>query len=233
MKATSSGNVLFLILIAVALFAALSYAVTGMSRTGDNSLSKDKAKIAASQIIQYATEIENGINRMLVINGAKNYALDLKHSSTVYQGTTSCTKTSCQLFQPEGGGVSGRLLPTEFFDSQFSLYTHRGKPWMRITRVIDVGSDKPDLVFAYFALKKEICDEVNKRFGLPEPDSIPVDKDFSANVAYSSAFSAFPDTAAAVGDVAIDVRGRRTFCYRYDPFTGYGGYVFYHVLIAR
>lgn len=233
MKFSSSGNVLFLILIAVALFAALSYAVTSSSRTGDSSLSKDKAKIAASQIIQYATEVENGINRMLLINGAQNYALDLKHSTTVYQGTTSCAKTTCQLFHPEGGGVSARLLPEDFFDSQFSLYTHRGKPWMRITKVLDVGSDKPDLVIGYFALRKEICDEINRRFGLPEPDAIPVDKDYSATVAYDSAFTSFPDTAASVGDIATAVKGHRSFCYRYDPFTGYGGYVFYHVLIAR
>ena len=53
-KCREEGNVLFLILIAVVLFAALSYAVTSSTRSGGGSVSKDKAKSYAAAIVQHA-----------------------------------------------------------------------------------------------------------------------------------------------------------------------------------
>jgi len=61
-----AGNVLFLILIAVALFAALSYAVTSSSRSGTGGVGEDKAKLAASTLLQYAAGVEQKLLRMTI-----------------------------------------------------------------------------------------------------------------------------------------------------------------------
>ena len=61
-----SGNVLFMILIAVALFAALSYAVTSSSRSGGNNASRESLQIEGAQIAQYVTGIQNSIMRMKI-----------------------------------------------------------------------------------------------------------------------------------------------------------------------
>lgn len=55
--AKRSGNVLFLILIAVALFAALSYVVAHSGRSSAGSTSRELAKLQAAQILGYFTSL--------------------------------------------------------------------------------------------------------------------------------------------------------------------------------
>lgn len=64
MRRSENGNVLFLIMIAVALFAALSYAVTSSTRTSPASVSKEQAQLIASDLMQYASLMTSGIMRM-------------------------------------------------------------------------------------------------------------------------------------------------------------------------
>lgn len=71
------GNVLFLILIAVALFAALSYAVTSSTRGGGGSILKDKAREYASAIIQNTMAIRSAVNRIKLSNSCSDDMIDL------------------------------------------------------------------------------------------------------------------------------------------------------------
>ncbi len=64
-----SGNVLFLILIAVALFAALSYAVTQSSRSGGGDAASETNLINSSTITQYPAGIRTALVRMIVSSG--------------------------------------------------------------------------------------------------------------------------------------------------------------------
>lgn len=61
---SNSGNVLFLILIAVALFAALSYAVTSSSRGGGIDAKKDSSELIASEIMNYVSSLEQAVTRL-------------------------------------------------------------------------------------------------------------------------------------------------------------------------
>ena len=66
------GNVLFLILIAVALFAALSYAVTQSSRSGGGDAGKETNLVNSAQLTQYPAGIRTAIVRMIVGGTAKH-----------------------------------------------------------------------------------------------------------------------------------------------------------------
>lgn len=89
-----SGNALFLILIAVALFAALSYAVTQSGR-GGGTIDKEQGLISASQITQFPAAVRTGVTRM-VITGTQVTALRFD---------TSSPAGSDEVFASEGGGV--------------------------------------------------------------------------------------------------------------------------------
>jgi hypothetical protein len=59
------GNALFLILIAVALFAALSYAITQSGRGGGN-VSNQTALITAGQVTEQPADVRAAVTRMIV-----------------------------------------------------------------------------------------------------------------------------------------------------------------------
>lgn len=63
-KKNENGNVLFLILIAVALFAALSYAVTKSSQGGNGNTDNENAAIGSSEILQLINSYDTAIMRL-------------------------------------------------------------------------------------------------------------------------------------------------------------------------
>ena len=66
------GNVLFLILLAIALFAVLSYAVTQSSRSSGRDAAAENAITDAAQITQYATLVEQTVTRLRLSNGCRD-----------------------------------------------------------------------------------------------------------------------------------------------------------------
>ncbi|PZP55012.1 MAG: hypothetical protein DI586_08220, partial [Micavibrio aeruginosavorus] len=103
----AAGNVLFLILIAVALFAALSYAVTSSSR-GSGDTKMENAEIEAARIIQYSTSIDVGLQRMRAATGKQDWEFDFADNGQTMttNGNATCTDASCRLFTVKGGTVA-------------------------------------------------------------------------------------------------------------------------------
>lgn len=114
-KEKQRGNALFLILIAVALFAALSYAVTKSGR-GSGNVSKEKNSLMAAQILQVGADLRTAAQRMRIAGLAAD---DIRFHANA-SATAACTVDdgTC-LFMPSGGGaifpVIGNTLPTEAF----------------------------------------------------------------------------------------------------------------------
>ena len=235
-KKHTKGNVLFLILIAVALFAALSYAVTSSSKGGGNRITKDKAKIVSAQIVQYATEMEQAISRMMLINKVQEHAFDVSdfsvHSTSA--ANTACVNDLCKLFLSNGGAVPAQFLPKKAWDMDNTNMTvgWQGKMWFRAIRVQDVGSDLPDLMLLYPGLSDEVCAQINKSLNIAnDPDgSPPLDSASGAFVNYAGNLTAFPaPVGIGLGDTATQIVGQRTFCVKNNLTANF----FYHVLMAR
>ncbi len=240
-KHHAQGNVLFLILIAVALFGALAYAVTQSSRSSGEGVGKDKDKLVAAQVIQYATTIEQSVLRILLINKAQDYAMDMSDSGGISRSTanSACAVDNCKLFHTTGGVIPAEYLPDRAWDKDnaFMMSTIEGRITFAVLAVDEVGSPLPELVFAYIGLNKEVCAEINTKLdiannadGTPPTDSAGT---FNTNyVLYSGNLTAFPTTTGiSIGNEAAQLKGKRSFC-AFDP-TLSNSYTFYHVLLSR
>jgi hypothetical protein len=235
MTQKQSGNILFLILIAVALFAALSYAVTGSSRTGTDSISKDKAKILAAEIIQYATQVEQGVSRLRVINNVPEYGMDF--AAAGYSGNpsnTGCTSNNCKVFHSDGAAVPKKLIPDGAWNMQDNtmLNTWKGKMWYQVMQIQNVGSDLPELVMQFPGLNEDTCRALNERLGIQAVNIIDSYGTSGTHfTGYTGNLTSFPSTSAvSLGDEVPAFSGKRSFCTRESVA---GSFHYWHVLLER
>lgn len=112
-RTVQAGNVLFLILIAVALFAALSYAVTSSTGSGRGNTDGEKAILSASGLMSYTSSLRSAIERLKTINNCSPSQLSFEHPPfnetniyTQYPNASAPANKSCHVFHPNGGGVA-------------------------------------------------------------------------------------------------------------------------------
>lgn len=105
-RCRESGNVLFLILIAVALFAALSYAVTQSSRGGGAGSSSEAALIGSAQITQYPASLRTSILRMMVSGVDVSELVFDPPSDFADNITGNSVLENRAVFYPTGGGAT-------------------------------------------------------------------------------------------------------------------------------
>lgn len=185
----SAGNVLFLILIAVALFAALSYAVTSSTRNSSSDISKDKARSYAAAIIQHTTSMRNAITRMKLSNGCANTTLDFTTSSYVRNdgavlstpNANSPTNKSCFLFDAAGGNISPIVPPAEALGTSTNSTAFKaGHGRFQVGQMKGVGTDGAsgtesanDLIFIQQYINRSTCLAINDILGVPNPSKEP------------------------------------------------------------
>ncbi|MAM35529.1 MAG: hypothetical protein CMH28_10695 [Micavibrio sp.] len=165
---SQNGNILFIILIAVILFAALSYAVTQSSRSGGGNISEEDASLQVAQIMSDLAIYQQAIQRLKIIGNYDEVYFDDRapdESDTCYDGAT--VKSPCRtigIFNPDEG-IAGRplTLPEWAHPSQdFTVwywYSHHIREDGE-----DIGSpDYPEKVLWVEPLPYEVCKALNSR----------------------------------------------------------------------
>lgn len=175
MTSHQQGNVLFLILIAVVLFAALSYAVTQSSRGGGNS-DKERDALIASQLVQAVANMRVAVQRMSLTKGISPADIvfcdsDESECDNLGDSTPLCTSGRDCLFSSDGGGLTSLNLPQGY---GFYLYDERA--FMSISNVGTAASDIALQIKADYSGVPEmtlgVCDAINKGFGFSTQEEI-------------------------------------------------------------
>jgi hypothetical protein len=153
------GNALFLILIAVALFAALSYALTQSSRSGGGSTSAETASLQAGQIMQQAGLVQSAITHMRVISNCTDSQLSFENS--VVAGYDFVTPTTCKVFDPSGGALDWIKPPPGVNQGENWLYTSNRICNLSGDCVVDPASSELMMVLPNVSLA--LCQALNRQ----------------------------------------------------------------------
>ncbi|MDD9899687.1 MAG: hypothetical protein OXT65_01765 [Alphaproteobacteria bacterium] len=226
------GNVLFLILIAVALFAALSYAITQSGR-GSGSIDKENVVLDAARIIQVVGIAQQVIMRLKTVHGCGDDEISFDNLilPTNYDNSNAPANKSCHFFEPEGGGLSLE---------QFALHEAWEDPakpsgasiWMQpyfsfggMNAIQGAGSANGDLVIMLPYIKASLCDEINRQLDIGSNNR-------DSNIDLASFIGTYG--AVPVGDegAGSDLAGQMMVCVD-ETGSSTAGNHFYSVLIAR
>lgn len=164
---SQSGNVLFLILIAIALFAALTAALT-KSGGGSGSLSGEKMALAADQVGAFGVDVKRASENILR-NGNSESTIKFAHSSLNAAYGTPDASPKTEVFNIAGGGVAYLDVPANINDG--SKWEFTGS-----TAIPGVGDDAtPDLVMVLPNVTESFCRAFNKKAGYDASQAIPTD----------------------------------------------------------
>lgn len=248
-RSAQSGNVIFIILLGIALFAALSYAVTGSMRGGSNfgGMNDQKAEIVAMDVINWGNQMTTAV-AALRANGCtdtqitfeNNNGMSKRGSGTAYVYTNSNAPAdrSCHVFDVNGGGVTPRLISPDAAvnPAQVNSGWMQSQSWIVSgNRVLGNGDDTntpngTDLVLWAGRLKKEVCIKINEKLGVTNPGGSPPSETFNCTIAVFN--GSYANCSNPMGDLA-EIKGRKSFCLN-DPASGTdNGYLYFQVLIAR
>ncbi|MGB1077322.1 MAG: hypothetical protein ACPG05_03370 [Bdellovibrionales bacterium] len=214
MNNTQKGNVLFLILIAVVLFAALSYAVTQSTRGGGDT-SEETVGFQVAELQQVVANVRTAILR-LKMNGCSNEEISVY--STMYAAPAGFDNVntpvaggdfSCHIFHPDGGGVTyfredkrDICIPTGCDTTVLSVTGNHS--------VVNVGTSLPELMYFVDRVTDEFCEAWNEEVGVGTP--IPQD---NARIVGADHWSGtFDDgSPSIIGDQATELEGLDMGCF--------------------
>ena len=243
-RAGESGNIMFLILIAVVLFAALSFAVTMSNRGGGSDMNAENMRILASRITQHAMSYENAVVRLRISKGIAENAIDFDTPRAPGYDNPGCAGDICHVFNAEGGQAVYIDVDRKWLDGSQAGGAHYGY-WLFTGGIcvpgIGLGDDAScnadpannELIALVPWVLKDICIQINRKLGIPLDNGNP--PRLTGN-AWPAANEQFIGSFAA-GETIIDTNnvlyGHPEACFEGGGTPPNGSYHYYRVIFPR
>lgn len=238
---SESGNVLFLILIAVALFAALSYAVTQSSRTGGGATDGESNLVNSAQITQYPASVRTAIVRML-IGGVDATQLEFDPPADF----ASLTQDNFGVFHPSGGGATSVTAPaTVMADGAQGEWLFNSRYQITNIGTTAANNSANDIIAFLPGVNTSICERINQELGITggtdtDTNGVPTSATVVANVPTVAMNQDGGTTGigayAATHVIAGAFTGQPFGCADFDDATAGTAadtLIYYHVLVER
>ena len=167
------GNILFLILLAVVLFAALSYAMTGSQRGGVKDASSETIRSGVASLFQFFDQVDAAVLRMRLTGGFAPENISLQYTLKKADGTTqsvssnsNCVGNACRVFLPDGGGATARGFENWALAPDGTGTTAPGYYNFIVFDFPYAGTSANDIILYVTKLQPAICTELNAALGI-------------------------------------------------------------------
>ncbi len=189
-KQSERGNVLFLILIAVALFAALSYVVTQSTRSGGGSTEREKNILSSAQMTQYPTALRTALIR-LVLGGVSIESVRFDAPGT--GGFAPAQSASVLIFHPDGGGATYQQAPGDLI-ANAALAPWNFNAEFEVPAIGVGGAGGNDIIAFLRNVTTGVCRQVNEELGI-----------VTTACGAGDMTNGVPEMANATTDIAVDM----------------------------
>lgn len=237
---SEGGSVVVWILVGIALFAALSLAVTrGMRGGGEGKVAEDMARARAVDILQYGAALRSAL-QSLKIESIPDTQISFETPLLAGYANAACSTESCKLFGT-GGGIGYRAPQDDWLEPRESVRPLYGQWYFPGQICVDGigtgdatcdadGTDNEDLVVFLPWVRKEICIRINEKLGVDNPGGSPP---VEAGNGWGAAMPKFTGTFGE--GVVLNQAGRTAGCFAGSGVNTppAGTYAFFQVLSAR
>ncbi|MEM7651150.1 MAG: hypothetical protein AAF204_03585 [Pseudomonadota bacterium] len=160
MRRQERGNALIYVLIAIALFAALSFTLGRQTDTSEvGSLSDEKAQLYATQLISYATQAKSAVDQMLFTASTSIDQLDFTAPT---DATFETAPLIHKIYHPQGGG----LVPGRLPEPAIVQVTSDPEPGWYLTRPGNIewtASTNDEVVLVAYQISETVCGLINEK----------------------------------------------------------------------
>lgn len=232
----TKGNVLFLILISIGLFAALTYTMAKTNRTATYSQeSDDHAKTL--EVLSFAEKVGAAVNRVHFQNNCRTSYITFEHATgDGYTNAASPANERCHIFSHEGGAIKYLTPPTQLLDNDHAADSLYGEYLITGNVCIDkIGSgteadgcdsdgvENEELLLILPWVKESVCRTINSILSNPK-----LIEDEGQSFGSSKFTGTFTD-----GFVISDILGGDVYnigCFKSSSAPGDGYHFFYTML---
>lgn len=231
MKRQENGNVLFIILIAVALFAALNYAMSQTSRSGTDSGSNERNLIDSSQINHYPALINTTLLRMMM-----NKVDDTEFEFNPPSDFNDLTRPQVGVFHTNGGGAAFQMAAANLMaNDQPGMWHFNGNFEIEnLTQSIPNSFDGNEIIAFLPGIKKQLCERINEELSI---SGVPnaTNADYYNNAIEDMDSNYTPPSSETIigpaGSASLAPLDHQPFgCYHQ---TSSDSYIYYHVILER
>ncbi len=228
MRRHESGNVLYYIMLAIVLLAALSLAISRGGRGSIQSLTGDRERLLATEIMGFGDLVSKATSQ-LRLRGVSfsqlSYAADgLAGGYGVYGAAPES-----EIFNPSGGAITYKPPPDDAMTAPGNYIFTAANEIKQVGTTC--GTDAcADLIMLGGPLQPGVCTSINSLLHIDNPSGdAPVDTEADITTLFAGGATPYSKT---IGDDSgsAGLTGHTSGCFKDDAS---GGYYFYQVLQPR